>query len=131
MILISLAAVAAVLFILYISRNYSKSKFAAGSLYVLLIVAFVIITATSKSNTSRSNISKGIGVIIFLIVANRWNNKWLFGALGLYILLRYGPFQGRLFPSNIIKVVFWLSVLFIFHILWIILTFTSPTADAS
>lgn len=70
------------------------------------------------------------GLILLTWLAIKWNNNLLFALIVLYFVVNYAHLDKivklkRINTFN--KIVFWVSILYIVHILWVILTFTSPT----
>ena len=70
------------------------------------------------------------GLILLTWLAVKWNNNLLFALIVLYFIVNYAHLDKivkfkRINTFN--KIVFWVSILYIVHILWVILTFTSPT----
>jgi hypothetical protein len=109
--------------------------------YIAIVIGVGMITLGLKKTAGSQGstlflkyIALFSGIILLTWVATKWNSNILFGLIVLYFVVNHGGLNKVLKIQRINsfnKVVFWVSVLYIIHILWVILTFTSPTITSS
>lgn len=109
--------------------------------YIAIVIGIGMLTFGLKKTTGSQGTTMFLkyvalfgGIILLTWVATKWNSNILFGLIVLYFVVNHGGMNQVLKIKNINtfnKVVFWVSVLYIIHILWVILTFTSPTITPS
>lgn len=125
-----------IIFPLYLIYSYDYSDAKEGVMYGLLFIGFSLVSIgfkiqqDNKVNQFLKYISGITGTILMLWVGYKWRNKLLLGfiltflSIKIFKLEKYG-----LIGFN--KIVFWFSVIYIIHIIWVILTFTSPNLSQS
>lgn len=67
----------------------------------------------------------------YIVTSGNWNGILLISIIGVVLFLCY-HFKWLVIDDNIInRIVYFMIVIYIFHILWVILTFTSPSSPNS
>lgn len=127
--------------ILKYDRDGIKHTSPQNFYYIAIVIGIGMLTLGLKKTTGSQGTTMFLkyvalfgGIILLTWVATKWNSNILFGLIVLYFVVNHGGLNKVLKIQRINtfnKVVFWVSVLYIIHILWVILTFTSPTITPS